>query len=238
MPRIAPIDFDLAVGKARQLLGRVHSELGMVPNFHRTLAHSPAGLEAFCSAHASLLEGVVPERLQQLIGLTVAECNQAEYSWWAHAALAKTLGASDEEIRDACRGCSLDRKWDALLHFARDVVEKRGSIQDDSYQRLLRAGCSNQEIVETLCWIGLFTLSDYLSEAVQMECDFPSLAGKSPATTAAHDPSPREGKPPGASVPSSGTVESTANAETTALFHHDPLRDTRLDVQHDPLPES
>lgn len=207
----------------------------MVPNLYRTMAHSPAGLHAFDSLRSGLLEGVVSERLQLLIGLTVAECDHAEYSRRAHAALAKTIGVSDQEIRDACRGCSPDRKCDALLHFARDVAEHRGSIQDADYQRLLSAGCTGQEIVETLCWIGLFTLADYVSEAVQVECDFPPLAERSLAETAVHDPGPHEGKAHGAHLAASGSVESLSNVETRVISHHDPLRETKLIVHHDRL---
>ena len=47
MPRIQPIERDQTNGKAKILLDGVQKTFGMTPNLMRTLAHSPAALEAY-----------------------------------------------------------------------------------------------------------------------------------------------------------------------------------------------
>ncbi len=50
MPRIKPIDPDNAQGRAKLLLDGVQKSFGMTPNLMRTLANSPAALEASVDA--------------------------------------------------------------------------------------------------------------------------------------------------------------------------------------------
>ncbi len=49
MERITPVDPQTAQGKAKDLLDAVKSKLGIVPNMTRTMAASPAVLEAYLS---------------------------------------------------------------------------------------------------------------------------------------------------------------------------------------------
>ena len=72
MPRINPIEPEQVEGKARTLLDGVQRSLGMTPNIFRTMAHSPAVLEAFLGFGKSLGNGNLPASLRSQIALAVA----------------------------------------------------------------------------------------------------------------------------------------------------------------------
>jgi uncharacterized peroxidase-related enzyme len=175
MKRLNSINVDTATGKTKEWLERVYTDMGMVPNFFRTLAVSPELLQAFVSSRETLERGILSTKLRQKVGLVVAECNRSDYCVCAHTALSKTLGLTDDEILDARRGVSLDSKEDAALHFAREVIDNRGSVSDDSWHRLQDAGCSDREIAEIIGWIGMYTFADYFTQLCQPELDFPKV---------------------------------------------------------------
>ncbi len=70
MPRIKPIDVEQADGKAKSLLENANKALGMTPNLMRTLAHSPAALEAYLGFGKALGGGSLSSKLREQIALT------------------------------------------------------------------------------------------------------------------------------------------------------------------------
>ena len=68
MPRIQPIDIDQAEGKAKTLLEGVNKAMGMTPNLIKTLAHSPAALEAFLGFGKALGGGGLSSKLRVMAG--------------------------------------------------------------------------------------------------------------------------------------------------------------------------
>ena len=60
MPRINPINLNEADGKSKTLLENVEKALGFAPNLMRTLAHSPAALDAGCFGKMNIiLKGLI-----------------------------------------------------------------------------------------------------------------------------------------------------------------------------------
>ena len=146
----------------------------MVPNFIRTLAHSPAALEGYLSFNSALARGILPTELREQIALTVAEVNQSDYCLAAHLAVGKSVGLSDEEIADSRRGESPDRRTAAALRFVRRVVEYRGWVDQDEVTRLRDTGYGDAEIAEILAHVGLNLLTNYFNHVVETEVDFPA----------------------------------------------------------------
>ena len=88
MARIQPIDIDRAEGKAKSLLENVNKALGVTPNLMRTLAHSPATLEAYLGFGKALGGGSLSAQLREQIAIATANANACEYCTSAHTALA------------------------------------------------------------------------------------------------------------------------------------------------------
>ena len=57
MSRITVIDNDTANSEQKELQDAIQSQLGMVPNFLKVFANSPAALRAFLGLHGIASEG-------------------------------------------------------------------------------------------------------------------------------------------------------------------------------------
>ncbi len=123
MSRIPTIDPSQATGKSKELLTGVQSKLGMTPNLMRAMANSPAVLEAYLLFSGALGRGEVPAKTREQIALAVAQANSCEYCLSAHSAIAKSVGLSAEQIRDA-----------ANRHSDRPQVQ-RDATTDDATRR-------------------------------------------------------------------------------------------------------
>ena len=140
MPRIKPIDIDQADGKAKSLLENVNKALGMTPNLMRTLAHSPAALEAYLGFGQALGGGSLSAKLREQIALTVANANACEYCAAAHTALGKKSGLDATELKRNLQGQSNDPKVEAALQFARAVVVRQGWVTDEELRGVRPGG--------------------------------------------------------------------------------------------------
>jgi AhpD family alkylhydroperoxidase len=105
MQRISAIDPAQATGKSKQLLDGVQAKLGMTPNLMKTLATSPAALEAYLHFGAALGTGSLDAKFREQIALTVAQANSCEYCLSAHSAIGKMARGDSSQPRSARRRC-------------------------------------------------------------------------------------------------------------------------------------
>ncbi len=173
MPRIHPIDPAQAQGKAKALLDGVQKALGMTPNLMRTMAHSPAALEAYLSFNKALGGSGLGARLGERINLAVSNANGCRYCTSAHTAVGKMLGLDAAELADNLVGRSGDPKVEAALRFALAVVEKRGWVGDDALAHVRAAGFGDGEIAEIVAHVAYNTFSNYFNHIAETEVDFP-----------------------------------------------------------------
>ena len=181
MPRLSAIESSEVTGRARELLDAVQARLGMTPNLIRTLAHSPAALQAFLSFGAALDSGGLPEKLREQLALAVAELNGSTYCLSINCALGRAIGLSEEEISDSRQGKSPDSKVRAALQFARKVVGERGGVSDADMARVRRAGFCDGEIAELVAHVALNIFSNYFSLVAGTALDFPPAPEVDPA---------------------------------------------------------
>ena len=182
MPRLNAIETAEAAPRAQTLLGGVQKKLGMTPNLMRTMAHSPAVLEAYLGFGNSLAQSSLAPRLREQIALTVAELNRCQYCLSAHSALGRMAGLGDEEIADSRRGSSTDRKTEAVLQFARKIVTERGWVSDEDVASVRTAGVNDTEIAELVAAVVLNIFSNYFNHVAGTQVDFPEVE---PAETGA-----------------------------------------------------
>lgn len=175
MPRLKAIETTEADPRTKELLEGVQKKLGMTPNVMKTMANSPAVLEAYLGFSGALGKGTLPAKLREQIALTVGELNRCEYCLSAHSAVGKMVGLSDEEIADSRRGVSPDRKTEAVLQFASKVVTERGWVSDDDVAALRAAGTTDAELAEIVAAVALNTFSNYFNHVAAPEVDFPEV---------------------------------------------------------------
>ena len=173
MPRIPAIPTETAPEASRPLLEQAAADLGRVPNLLRSLAHSPAALRAYLAQGHALAGGVLGERDRHRIALAVCGAEGCSYGLAAHSAVAAAQGLSDQEISDAKGGISPDRRSEALVGFARLLVEGRGRIEDADFSRLRQAGLDHGEITEAISVVALTQFTSLFTRVAATEIDFP-----------------------------------------------------------------
>lgn len=176
MARVAVIDPKAATGEAKQLLAAVESGLGMVPNFIRVLANSPAALGAFLGLHCIAGNGVLDAKTRERIALAIAEQNACEYCVSAHTAIGRKVGLDNDEMLANRLGRSADAKAEAALAFARALVEHMGGVSEADLDAVRRAGHSDAEIVEIITHVAMNIFTNLIGRATAVEIDFPRMA--------------------------------------------------------------
>ena len=117
MALLQPIDPNEATGEAKVLLDGLLQRLPRVPNMLALFAHLPTVLEKYLN-FTDAFNSQLPERLRDLISITVAQVTGGDYLLSFAHVLAKREGISDEEMKSARRGESSDVKTAAVLQFA------------------------------------------------------------------------------------------------------------------------
>lgn len=175
MSRITAINNEQATGKAKELLDGVQKKLGMTPNLMRTLAHSPAALQAYLNFNGAL-GATLNAKLREQLSLVTAEENGCGYCASAHTAIGKMVGLSEAETLDARAGKGNDAKSDAAVKFAKIVLAKRGKVSDADLQAVRNAGLTEGELAEIVAHVALNVFTNYFNNVAGTDIDFPAVA--------------------------------------------------------------
>ncbi len=173
MSRIETVNPAQATGKAKELLDGVKSKLGMTPNMMRVMANSPAVLDAYLKFSGTLGGGELPAKTREQIALAVGQANSCDYCLSAHSAIGKMVGLNAGQIRDSRRGSSSEPSTDAVLRFARQVVDKRGLVSDADLDAVRSAGWDDGAIAEIVANVALNIFTNYFNHVAETEIDFP-----------------------------------------------------------------
>ena len=177
MNRIPLIDRASARASVAGTLDAIHGAFGATPNMFRTVAQSPAALNALWGFFGALGNGgSIDTQLGEKIAVAVANRNDCHYCLAAHTALGRKAGASAAEMGAAQTGQSDDPRTAAALAFALNLVEARGQVSEADVQALRSAGFSDGQVVEIVAHVALNLFTNYVNVAFAVPVDFPSVA--------------------------------------------------------------
>jgi uncharacterized peroxidase-related enzyme len=175
MSRITVIDHDNASSEQKELLDLIQSQLGMVPNFLKVFANSPAALRAFLGLHGIANEGSLDAATRERIALALAQQNACQYCVSAHTATGRKAGLDGAEIEANRAGTSQDAKAAAAVKFAVALAEHKGQVTTAEILEVRNAGYSESDIVEIITHVGMNLLTNIIGKASQIEIDFPKV---------------------------------------------------------------
>lgn len=175
MSRLTVIDFNNANAEQKALLDAIHNQLGMVPNFLKVFANSPAALKAFLGLFGVANEGALEPQTRERIALALAQQNSCQYCLSAHTALGANAGLTGDEMAANRAGTSQDAKAAVAVKLARSLVEHKGEITTAELSEARSAGYSDAEIVEIITHVGMNLLTNILGKASRVEIDFPKV---------------------------------------------------------------
>lgn len=174
MTRLNALSPDEATGKAKEMFTAVNNKFGVVPNMIRTMGNSPAVLEGYLNFSAALDHGTLGAKTNKLIALAVAESNHCNYCLSIHTYLGVNLLKVDAATLDASRnGKANDAKTQAILTFAKALVNKKGLVNDADVNSVKAAGITEGEVGEIVAQVALNILTNYFNNTAKTEIDFP-----------------------------------------------------------------
>lgn len=110
--------------KTKKAEAEMEAALGTVPVMMKVYPeHLRSGAWEWFKAMQSP-EGAIPAKYSQLISLGVASQIPCTYCVYAHTTMAKMLGATEEEIREAVAHAADTRHWSTVLNGAGVDFEK------------------------------------------------------------------------------------------------------------------
>lgn len=174
--RIPILDPAAAEGQARELFNVIKSKFGMVPNDLKTMGQAPAVLDGYLSLNSSLAKGNLTKAQREQIALAVSQENGCEYCLAVHSLTAKLAGLTPDQVAAARRGKSTDRKAQAVLNLAHNILQRHGKVSDSQLAEARAAGLTDAEVVEVVGNVAVMTLTNFLNNVAQPDIDFPRVA--------------------------------------------------------------
>jgi uncharacterized peroxidase-related enzyme len=181
MSRINIVTNETANPEQQVLLDAIQSQLGMVPNFLKIFANSPAALRAFLGLHGIAHAGSLSPQTRERIALGLAQQNSCEYCLSAHTAIGRKAGLSADEMLANRAGTSQEEKAAVAVRFARSLVDNMGEITTAEINEARNAGYSEAEIVEIITHVGMNILTNMIGKASRVDIDFPKVELKTAA---------------------------------------------------------
>ena len=176
MTRLNALDPEVASGKSKKLFDGIQSKLGMVPNMMRTMGNSSSVLEGYLNLSETLGQGSLGPKVGELIALTVAESNACDYCLSAHTFVGDKLAGIDPDSLSKARDAgNSDPKIEAILGFARTLVERRGKVSDRDVDAVREAGLTEGEIGEVIAHVALNIFTNYFNNTAKTKIDFPEV---------------------------------------------------------------
>ncbi|WP_328407969.1 carboxymuconolactone decarboxylase family protein [Nocardia sp. NBC_00403] len=184
MSRLPLVSTETADAEQADLLTEVQRQLGRVPNLYAAMANSPATLRGYLTLRDALTKGKLSARVREQLALLVAGENGCDYCVAAHTMRAGRMGFTDEAIAATRAATAEDPHADAVLHFAKEVLQSRGRVDDGLIASARQRGVSDAELSEIVGHVSLNILSNYFNHVAQPELDFPPAAALTPKDTA------------------------------------------------------
>ncbi len=174
MPRYLPVQLDAANEDIKKVYAQVEEDIGFVPNFVKTLAHSGNFLEAMADLYLTIAgETSLSEKLRQLVILKTCQLHKCKYTVGYYTETAKKAGWSDEQIQsfDDYAASDLFSYYEKeVLQLAETASREPDEIQDDYWTQLNNHFTSDQ-VVELVVLIGFFNMINRFILTLQIEPD-------------------------------------------------------------------
>lgn len=159
---------------AKPLLDVVEGVFGKVIHIMGTTANSPVALKALLQFAGAMGESGLDAKTQEAIALMVGQYHDCGYCLAAHTAKAKMTGAAVEETLSWRKGQDADPKRQAVLDFAKTILEQRGHVSDEAFAAATAAKITDPEKLEVLAFVVLNIFTNYINHLCRTDVDFPA----------------------------------------------------------------
>lgn len=175
MTRVNSVTEEKASPKVKLIYDLLLKKMDRVPNIFLNMGNAPAVLEGYLAFSDAANHASLSPKLREQISLVVGQANQCDYCLSAHSAIAGSLGLKQSDILSARKGNASSPKDQAILQFAKKMVESRGKMKDAEIAELKKAGVSDEEMLEIVLLVSLNIFTNYFNHLTDPEIDFPGI---------------------------------------------------------------
>lgn len=163
---------ETASPESADVLHKVKSKYGFIPNLFGVFAESPEILEAYLTLGNLVDKTTLTPLERQIAYIGTSVTNSCEYCVAAHTAIASMQNLPGEVISALRENRPLpDARLEALRKFVQTVTDKRGFVSPEEKSAFLEAGYTEQNILEVILVIGMKTLSNYTNHIAETPLD-------------------------------------------------------------------
>lgn len=171
---ITPVTLDTATGEVAAILQATRDRLGFIPNMYGYMGVLPGVLTGYIAAYDSFRQdaGFTPPE-QETVFLSISAVNGCTYCTAAHSMIAEKMSRLPADSLAALRsGEALpDARLNALAHFTRIMVQKRGLPDRNEVETFLAAGFETSHVLGIVQAIACKTYSNYVNHLAATELD-------------------------------------------------------------------
>lgn len=157
------------------LIEQSEKAFGFFPKLHQILAEAPLTYAIYNTAFSGFLSETTLSPLeQQVVMMTANYENRCHYCTAGHSMLMKMHKMPEALIEALREGTPLgDSKLEALRHFTRLLIERRGHVGDAALEQFLAAGYTRRQALEVLSGLAAKLISNFTNALAHTELDEP-----------------------------------------------------------------
>lgn len=139
----------------QEIYHEIEQMFGLVPSFFKGIPDSSLETEWNLMKRLHVMEGPIPNKYRELIGVAIAEGMNCRYCSLFHSERARMNGATDAEIEDAIRFAELSSHWNATLNGLQidydqfkeemkkvnEYIQSRQAAEKELYDSYRGSGC-------------------------------------------------------------------------------------------------
>lgn len=177
MSKVPVHDIESAPAGSREPLARQSERVGKVIGIFGGMANSPTLMEMYDLVETHLAKNSnLDNATRQAIHLTVAAVNDCDYCQSAYTGAAKAAGFDVDETVQIRQGrVEGQPKLTALLVLCRQIADNRGWVDRSAWDGALRAGWTEEEILDAYADVVRTILTNYFNHLVETENDLPAV---------------------------------------------------------------
>ncbi|MET3896551.1 alkylhydroperoxidase family enzyme [Devosia sp. UYZn731] len=159
---------ETAPDDASPVLAQLQQAFGFLPNVAGVMAASPALIKSFWSLFSGVHAGTFTDAELQVLLLTNAVTNGAEWAVAFHSGLALHFGIDGADVK-AIRGARLpgQSRLAALSTLSRRLIEQRGKLTPAEQVEFVAAGFRPEQLLEATSVVAASTITNYVSSIAQ-----------------------------------------------------------------------
>ena len=173
MARVVKKSLQQAEPELSEVYQKIEKKFGKVPNIFLNMGNSLAALKGFLALSEQTEKMTLAPKLREQIALAVSQENDCNYCLAAHCAASKQLGLEEQQVMHARQAQAEEKREDAILKFAKLVVEKNGRVSGHEVEELKKAGVNDQEMVEIIYLVMGNMFTNYFNHITDPDIDFP-----------------------------------------------------------------